>query len=75
MVAVSNDGPTIEPQIRESLFGKYTGDDPSARRATTRGLGLYFCRLVVEAHAGTIQAAEVTQGARFEIRLPLSAQA
>lgn len=75
MVAVSNDGPTIEPQVRESLFGKYTGDDPSARRATTRGLGLYFCRLFVEAHAGTIQAAEVTQGARFEIRLPLFAQA
>ena len=71
VLSVANDGPTLDAAIRSRLFTKYTGADPTARRSVTRGLGLYFCKLVVEAHAGTIEAVNVTAGARFEIRLPL----
>lgn len=70
VVSISNDGPSIPPDLRARLFEKYTGED-KGRQASTRGLGLYFCKLVVEAHGGTIRVADPPTGARFEISLPL----
>lgn len=70
VLSIYNDGPVLDAAFRSRLFTKYTGSDSAVGRSTTRGLGLYFCRLVVEAHGGTIQAANVTSGARFDIRLP-----
>ncbi len=70
VVSISNDGPSIPPDLRARLFEKATGED-KGRQASTRGLGLYFCKLVVEAHGGTIRVADPPTGARFEISLPL----
>jgi signal transduction histidine kinase len=70
ILAVANDGPTIPLAVRAWLFQKYAGDSHSGR---TRGLGLYFCRLVVEAHGGTIRETQPAAGVRFEITLPAPA--
>lgn len=53
--AVRNDGPVIPPAARASLFDKFVqaGSAQENRRAGW-GLGLYFCKLTVDAHGGTI---------------------
>jgi len=70
VVSVANDGPALAPGVRAWLFQKYAGDPPTGR---TGGLGLYFCRLVVEAHGGTIRETAPQVGVRFEISLPAGA--
>lgn len=64
-ISVTNSGPQVAEVIRPQLFGKYVRGGGGKR-----GMGLYFCRLVAEAHGGRIdyEAAEV--GPRFVVRLP-----
>jgi signal transduction histidine kinase len=62
---VSNDGPPVSDEARTRLFVKY-GKDTSGRR----GFGLYFCRLVIEAHGGTIAHVPTPDGTMFCVRLP-----
>lgn len=51
---VTNTGPGLPLGERDKIFEKYgRGRRPAAGRLN-RGLGLYFCRLAVEAHGGTI---------------------
>lgn len=64
VVTIENQGPRIPDDVRARLFQKYS-------RNQAGGLGLYFCRLVVEAHQGTIRLDEPTRGTRFEISLPV----
>lgn len=72
VIAISNEGPPIPARVRERLFEKYATDGSHR----TGGLGLYFCRLVAEAHCGTIRACPIdVGGARIEISLPLVAMA
>ncbi len=73
VIAVENQGPRIAPESRQSLFERY--GQVSEGRPGTRGLGLYFCRLVVEAHGGTIRIVDGANeiGVRFEVRLPILA--
>ena len=68
---VQDDGPGIDPadlpQIFEMFFRKKDGTD----LRIGRGLGLHFCRLVVEAHHGRIVAANrPAGGAVFSVVLP-----
>jgi signal transduction histidine kinase len=58
-IIVGNDGPAVPLAEREAIFGRY--HQIEARRASARanrGLGLYFCRLAIEAHGGTITVEE-----------------
>ncbi len=70
--AVRNDGPVIPPAARASLFDKFVqaGSTQENRRAGW-GLGLYFCKLTVDAHGGTI-GVEDCDGwpTSFRIRIP-----
>ena len=72
-IVVENNGPTIPTAMRKAIFDKYGQVEGIAERApVTRGLGLYFCRLAVEAHGGTISVEDVPSGdgVRFLIELP-----
>jgi PAS domain S-box-containing protein len=56
------------PHIFDMFFRKKDGQD----YRIGRGLGLHFCRLVVEAHRGVIRAGNrANGGARFSVELPL----
>lgn len=71
-LAVGNDGPPVPPADRDAIFGRYY--QLEARRASARanrGLGLYFCRLAVASHGGTIDVETRGElGAVFVVRLP-----
>jgi two-component system, sensor histidine kinase and response regulator len=64
-IAVTNSGPQIPENIRPQLFGKYVRGGGGKR-----GMGLYFCRLVAEAHGGRIDYEASAIGPRFVVRLP-----
>lgn len=66
---LGNDGPPISPATRERIFDKFAGMSADSRR--NFGLGLYFCRLAVEALAGTIRVEQTERlPATFVIDLP-----
>src|SRR5262249_48358020 len=70
-----NDGPAISRELFAHLFDPWQSySQGDARRAT--GLGLAFCRLVCEAHAGTIwvESAEAGEVA-FAFGIPRSVAA
>lgn len=67
---VANTGTPIPPELRTVIFEKFGQATPGATR-TNLGLGLYFCRLAVEAHGGKIWVEEAPPFATsFVIRLP-----
>jgi signal transduction histidine kinase len=71
-LAIGNSGPPVPLADRDQIFGRYF--QVERRRASARanrGLGLYFCKLAVEAHGGTIHVEERGDlGAVFVVRLP-----
>ncbi len=68
---VRDQGPGIPAQYHERIFDKF--GQVSGRKVRGTGLGLTFCKLVVEAHAGRIWL-ESTQGrgSTFAFALPIS---
>ena len=68
VVTVGDDGPGLDPALRDSLFEAMR----SGHRATS-GIGLAICSAVVEAHGGTIGAGDSPAGgACFTFSLPAS---
>jgi signal transduction histidine kinase len=73
LFTVADNGPGIPPQYHEVIFHKFERvKTPNVPRVRSSGLGLAFCRLVVEAHGGRIWV-QSTEGAgsAFHIVLPL----
>jgi two-component system sensor histidine kinase KdpD len=77
-VLVDDSGPGLPPRLAERVFDKFTrGEKESAKPGI--GLGLSICRAIVEAHGGTIGAANRIgeegriEGARFWFTLPVDA--
>lgn len=68
---MSDDGPGLPPGQEEAVFDKFVrGERESAKPGV--GLGLAICRAIVEAHGGTIRAANRPEGgAAFVFTLPL----
>lgn len=64
-LVIANTGPLVPENIRDTLFGKYVRG-----KGGKRGMGLYFCRLVAEAHGGRIDYEAGEDGPRFVLRLP-----
>ncbi len=64
-ISVTNTGPQVPENIRGNLFGKYVQG-----KGGKRGMGLYFCRLVAEAHGGRIEYEARPDGPSFVLRLP-----
>jgi two-component system, OmpR family, heavy metal sensor histidine kinase CusS len=69
---IGNDGPPVPPQMREAIFEKFISEDSGGRRRNL-GLGLYFCRLAMEAHGGRIWVSDQPMPAVVGIELPLVA--
>lgn len=69
---VSDDGPGIPPEYHEVIFRKFERvKNPQIPRARNSGLGLAFCKLVVEAHGGRIWVqSNEGRGSHFHITLP-----
>ena len=59
---VTNTGSKLPFEDRGHVFEKYGRARTSTPARSQRGLGLYFCRLAVEAHGGTIDVQGPEQG-------------
>lgn len=76
-VTVSDDGPGIPEGKEEAIFERFYTERPAGEKfGTHSGLGLSISKQIVEAHGGTIRAANRlgrdgdTIGAVFIVRLP-----
>ena len=68
-VSISNSGPGIKPELKEQLFQKFVTGQEKERGS---GLGLAFCRLVVEAHGGKMRfESEPDHETVFHFTLPV----
>lgn len=72
---VLDHGPGLGEEQRGRLFEKFSCEPTEgSRRYHSAGLGLYFCRLAVEAHRGRIGVdSQPGQGANFWFELPYEA--
>jgi PAS domain S-box-containing protein len=72
VIQVEDVGPGMDPTELPYLFEMFHRKKDGYDLRIGRGLGLYFCRLVVEAHHGRIWAANRPEGgAMFSVALPL----
>lgn len=73
VLGVRDEGAGVPPDLRDRIFEKYARveRDERPRSHTSRGLGLRFCRVIMEAHGGAIwvEDAEPT-GTKFCLRVP-----
>lgn len=67
---VLDEGPGIPPEDLERIFNKYEIVTMKKKNGRQTGLGLAFCKMVVEAHGGRISAtANTPQGAILTVEL------
>lgn len=67
-IEVRDGGRGFPPEQLPQLFQRFAQRGQEARGA---GLGLYLCRLISEAHGGSIRASNISDGgARVVVRLP-----
>ncbi|MBE9030720.1 hybrid sensor histidine kinase/response regulator [filamentous cyanobacterium LEGE 11480] len=70
ILQVRDQGKGVQPELREQIFSKFEIGQhlPQVKQM---GLGLAFCKMVVEAHEGQIQVEDnQPKGCVFTIRLP-----
>lgn len=66
-LSVEDNGPGIPDSVMEHLFEPYVTDKEKGT-----GLGLAIVKKIVEEHSGSLSAVNTKEGARIEIRLPLT---
>jgi signal transduction histidine kinase len=71
---VKDDGEGIPAEAFERIFEKFgQAETRLGNRETSSGLGLSFCKLIVEAHSGHIRVeSQPGQGSLFTATFPLS---
>ena len=73
LFTVADDGVGIPPEYHDLIFRKFEQvRTPHIPRVRSSGLGLAFCKLVVEAHGGRIwvKSGPERQGSAFHFWLP-----
>ena len=77
IIRVQDHGPGIEPKHLEHVTHAFYRANPSRGAGTGRhGLGLYLCRLIAEAHGGSVEVASPPgSGACITARIPGAAPA
>lgn len=69
-IEVADSGPGVPEKDRERIFAKFGQVEGSERRGA--GLGLTFCKMVVEAHDGQLTVNQShLGGALFQVKLPI----
>ncbi len=72
VLSVHDDGPGIDPAVREELFARFArGDSSRARQTGGTGLGLAIAKAIVEGHRGRITVDSVPGSTTFSVRLPI----
>ena len=73
VLTITDHGTGIEPQHLPHLSEPFYRADAARLRATGGyGLGLYLCRVIAEAHGGTLQIESAPgHGTRVDVKLPL----
>jgi len=74
LFTVADNGPGIPAEYHEVIFRKFERvKNPSIPRTRSSGLGLAFCKLVVDAHGGRIwvQSAGEGKGSAFHFSMPI----
>jgi two-component system, OmpR family, sensor kinase len=71
VVEVADDGPGVAPEDRDRIFDRFYRA-PQLRNTPGTGLGLAIARMAAEQAGGTVRLLDSTEGARFEVRLPLA---
>jgi signal transduction histidine kinase len=78
LLTVSNQGPTLPPNLEGQLFDSLVSQRDAEHRGDTPhlGLGLYIVRLIALAHHGQVEAHNRAQGdgVIFTITLPATDQ-
>jgi signal transduction histidine kinase len=70
LISVSDSGPGIPQDLRDRLFQKFV---TGRQKESGSGLGLAFCKLVVEAHRGHIWVESAPEmGTTFSFTLPVA---
>lgn len=76
LITVEDEGPGIPNENLNRIFDLMASDSPDQDSRTDvqgTGVGLYFCRITVEAHGGRIWAENRLEGgARINLTLPLA---
>jgi two-component system OmpR family sensor kinase len=75
VISVSDNGPGVPPEIRDSVFERFTRADVSRVRqagGSSTGLGLAIVAAVVNAHGGQVSLDSSPAGSTFTIRVPLA---
>jgi signal transduction histidine kinase len=67
---VADAGRGVPHDQRERVFERFFQAPDESGGRTNRGLGLAFCKLVVEAHGGNIRIDDANPGAVFCVTLP-----
>lgn len=76
-ISVTDTGPGVPAEYRELIFERFTRVPGIEGRKQGFGLGLYFCRQVVQAHRGRIWVEPGPEGvgSRFVLTLPIAGTA
>lgn len=73
VIRVHDDGPGIEPPVRDELFARFArGDSSRARQTGGTGLGLAIAKAIVDGHHGTITVDSTPGDTTFTVRFPLT---
>jgi signal transduction histidine kinase len=70
-IRVADAGPGVPPALRERVFERFVQGDDGPRGS--RGLGLAFCKLAIEAQGGAIWIEDAHPGAVFCVRIAAAA--
>lgn len=70
-IRVQDFGPGIDPEYTMFLFNRFFRVPNQPPNVRGSGLGLYICKQIITAHAGSITVeSELNQGTTFKIGLP-----
>jgi two-component system, OmpR family, sensor histidine kinase KdpD len=71
-VSVADQGPGIDPMEQSLIFDKFYRGRHQRYTASGTGMGLAICKVIVEAHGGTLGVvSQLGQGSVFTFTLPL----